>query len=120
MFAYGFGVLGGDSSTLLLTRGTISALRPEEGRLVFDAKVNPGNSGGPLVDGDGRWLGVVVAKTHVGEGLDSLSLAVHGQAVVAWLAQHRVNVAVGSGLPRGEVPPDQQVRASTVRVVAGA
>lgn len=50
-----------------VSRGIVSAI----GRtaLQVDAPVNPGNSGGPLVDEDGRLVGVVSRKTAGGEGI---------------------------------------------------
>jgi hypothetical protein len=53
-------------------RGSISSIRTDEfgGRLIqIDGDVNPGNSGGPVVDGEGRLVGVTVAKilrTNIG------------------------------------------------------
>ena len=49
--------------------GVVSALREE--RIQFSAPVSPGNSGGPLIDGDGIVVGVVVEKvsTQAAEGL---------------------------------------------------
>lgn len=119
VFAYGYGVLAGENTTLLLTRGTISALRKDRQRIVFDAKVNPGNSGGPLVDADGRWVGVVVAKSAVGNGLDSLSLAVDGADAGRWVEASGKTVVRATGTPKGDVPPDA-MRASVVRILSGA
>lgn len=47
-----------------LTRGIVSAVREVNGRprIQTDAAVSPGNSGGPLVDADGRVAAVVVTK----------------------------------------------------------
>src|SRR5262249_4234191 len=57
-------------------RGTISSLRRDpDGRLVavqLDGDVNPGNSGGPVVDGKGRLVGLAAARvrdTHIGLAL---------------------------------------------------
>ena len=60
-------VAGAPASTQLafsLTRGIVSGYPVIDGRrrLQTDAPVNPGNSGGPLVDGSGAVLGVVSSK----------------------------------------------------------
>ena len=54
-------VLGRD---LKITRGTVAGIveEKENRRFYIDAAVNPGNSGGPLVDSQGRAVGVVNAK----------------------------------------------------------
>ena len=43
--------------------------------LQTDAAVSPGNSGGPLVDGDGRFLGLVTQKV-VSESVEGLAFAI--------------------------------------------
>ncbi len=50
----------GDEPTV--SRGIISAKR--DGRLQTDASVNPGNSGGPLLDMFGQAIGVVVSRVE--------------------------------------------------------
>lgn len=119
VFAYGYGQLGGENSQLLVSRGTISAVQDNGRRLIFDGKVNPGNSGGPLVDADGRWVGVVVAKTLTSGKVDSFSFAIHGEKVRAWLADHGIAITAVAGLPQGDVPPDEDIRKLVVRVVVG-
>jgi S1-C subfamily serine protease len=53
--------------------GVVSALREE--RIQFSAPVSPGNSGGPLIDGDGVVIGVVVEKVSAQEA-EGLSFAI--------------------------------------------
>jgi serine protease Do len=63
--------------TYTLTRGVISALRRGQGVMLlqFDAAVNPGNSGGPLIDADGKVVGIVSAKI-MRSGIEGLAFAV--------------------------------------------
>ncbi|MGE0707281.1 MAG: rhomboid family intramembrane serine protease [Planctomycetota bacterium] len=119
VFALGYGVVSGENADLLVTKGTIAAHRPAKQRILTDATVNPGNSGGPLVDADGRWVGVVVAKSRSGEGVDSIGYAVDGQAVAAWLAQQGCQVRRAQGDPQGSAPPAATQR-SVGRILVGA
>lgn len=57
---------------ITVTRGIVSAQPRSIGKahlLQIDAAVNPGNSGGPLVDVRGEVVGVVSAKGAVGSGI---------------------------------------------------
>jgi putative serine protease PepD len=60
-----------------VSSGIVSALRVEDGfeYLQFSAPISPGNSGGPVVDTEGRVVGVSVAKA-VAEGAEGLSFAI--------------------------------------------
>ncbi len=73
------------------TKGSISALDVQlddgdfsvSGLLQTDAAVNPGNSGGPLIDKDGNVLGVVVLKRNDSEGL---AFAIDGRQAQVFLS----------------------------------
>ena len=70
--AYGFPLSGILSSTGNATTGSISALaglRNDARHLQISAPVQPGNSGGPLVDMNGNVIGVIFSK------LDALKVA---------------------------------------------
>lgn len=55
-----------------VTSGILSAIRESDGYKVLqtDAAVNPGNSGGPLVDDGGRVVGVITFKLRSSENLN--------------------------------------------------
>jgi S1-C subfamily serine protease len=75
---------------LKLTTGVVSAM-PEPGNgfmLMLDAKVNPGNSGGPVCDARGRVVGIVTAKSLRGGNflsveVDSPIVESYGMAIPA-------------------------------------
>jgi serine protease Do len=70
-----------------LTRGVLSARRVIEGVsfLQSDVAVNPGNSGGPLIDGQGRVVGIAQIGGSEG-GLQGLGLFVPIQEAMDQLA----------------------------------
>lgn len=60
-----------------MSRGTISGIiqREDENRFQIDAQVNPGNSGGPLVDEQGRVVGIA-SELLANEAIDSVGFAI--------------------------------------------
>jgi S1-C subfamily serine protease len=66
---------GGRNPAITIGKGAVSSLRRNEtGKIALvqlDAALNPGNSGGPIVDPDGRLIGIAVAtiRGSVGIGL---------------------------------------------------
>lgn len=92
------------------TRGSISALdvRVDDadfsvsGLLQTDAAVNPGNSGGPLIDKEGNVLGVVVLKRNDSEGL---AFAIDGRQVQVFLSGQKGDPYE----PCAEIAPDPTV-----------
>ena len=84
VFGFPFGEMLATSKgnpAVTIGKGTISSLREDDaGDAAFiqiDGDVNPGNSGGPVVDARGRLVGVTVAKiknTNIGLAIPSVEL----------------------------------------------
>ena len=104
---YGFPLTGLLSSGPSLTTGDVSALsglrdNPED--FVISAPVQPGNSGGPLLDGQALVIGVVVAKLNAarvaqitgGDIPQNVNFAVKGTEALSFLQERRVAVATAS------------------------
>lgn len=81
------GVVSGIGRTLETPGGAVDAIQT-------DASINPGSSGGPLADREGRVIGINVAKNGAGE--DGLGLAVP------------IEVAIDAAryLAQGKTPPE--------------
>jgi hypothetical protein len=88
--AYGFPLAGLLSADPKLTRGEVNALAGlgnDPNTFQISAEVQPGNSGGPLLDMQGRVVGVVVAKldSRRVQNVDNVNFAVRGEAAQAFL-----------------------------------
>jgi S1-C subfamily serine protease len=85
-FPFGEALAGGNANpTITINRGSISSLRRDEtGKLSFvqiDGALNPGNSGGPVVDSQGRLIGVAMATVPGAQ----IGLTIPAQHVAALL-----------------------------------
>lgn len=94
---YGFPLSGVLSSGPTLTTGGVSALaglRDNPLHFTISAPVQPGNSGGPLLDAQGHVVGVVVAKLNAmeiakmtgGDIPQNVNFAIKGPEAAAFLA----------------------------------
>lgn len=65
-----------------ITKGVISGNRIIEGKeyVQTDASISPGNSGGPLLDSDGRIVGIVNAKV-VAKGMEGIGFAIPSKVI---------------------------------------
>ena len=123
---YGFPLAGMLSSGPTLTTGEISALsglgdNPREFQI--SAPVQPGNSGGPLLDRQGQVVGVVVSKLNAarvaqrtGDIPQNVNFAVKGSEAVEFLRRAGVQplMAQSTGPERSAAEVGEQVHRSTV------
>lgn len=96
-----------------LTTGVISAevdnFNGVTGKQVFQTEtgLNRGNSGGPLLDGEGRMIGVNTAIARVakdGLPITSISFSLKSSVAAQWLREQGVGIR-GAPLPTGQVQP---------------
>jgi S1-C subfamily serine protease len=123
---YGFPLAGLLSSGPTLTTGDVSALaglRDNPRQFQISAPVQPGNSGGPLLDGSGNVVGVVVSKLNAqrvarstGDIPQNVNFAVKGAEAVDFLRRNGVQprMAHSAGQPRGAAEVGEVAHPSTV------
>jgi S1-C subfamily serine protease len=120
IIVFGFPLTGLLSSSGNLTTGIVSAtagIRDNPHHLQISAPVQPGNSGGPLLDQSGNVVGVVVAKLDsaiaanlTGDIPQNVNFAIKGREVVSFLTRSRIAPSA---------PPESK-RLSTEAVAASA
>lgn len=101
--AYVLGSPAGEELSFSVSRGIVSGKRELEGRsfLQTDASVNPGNSGGPMVNEQGEVMGIVSWKVAATE-YEGLSFAVPSMRTLDFL-----NLEIGEQTDLSE--PGQRV-----------
>ena len=124
---YGFPLSGLLSSGPTLTTGDVSALaglRDNPANLQISAPVQPGNSGGPLLDSHANVVGVVVSKLNAarvaqmagGDIPQNVNFAVKGTEALAFLRANGVQprTAPSDGADRRPYEVGEVANASTV------
>jgi S1-C subfamily serine protease len=71
-----------------IDRSLPTARNPMEGLVQHDAALNPGNSGGPLLDAEGRVVGVNTARVPWAEGIGFAVPSTTVRWVIAELERH--------------------------------
>ena len=124
--AYGFPLAGLLSSDAKLTRGEVNGLAglaDNRNQYQISAAVQPGNSGGPLLDMQGHVVGVVVSKLNAqriaqrtGDIAQNMNFAVKGEAALAFLRRAGLNpqVAESGGPDRGAADVGEIANRSTL------
>jgi formylglycine-generating enzyme required for sulfatase activity len=102
VYAFGFPLAGALASSGNFTSGLVSALRglrDREGELQFTAPVQPGNSGGALLDRSGLVIGVVQGKLDAiraarvtGDIPQNVNFAISGDVLARFLEKHQAGV----------------------------
>jgi hypothetical protein len=100
VIAFGFPLTGSLSQSGNLTTGNVSALaglRDDAKYIQITAPVQPGNSGGPLLDGGGNLIGVITAKLdalavakRTGDVPQNVNFAVRVDVLEAFLQDHKI------------------------------
>jgi len=116
--AFGFPLAGLLARSGNLTIGNITALsgyKDNERLLQTSASIQPGNSGGPLLDMNGRVVGVTSSSL---ERAQNVNFAIKGEVTAAFLEKQGVAVTTTGGSSRAIKPADIGDRAKrfTVRV----
>ncbi|WP_279478941.1 serine protease [Aureimonas sp. SK2] len=115
ILALGFPLRSILADSLNVTRGNVSSLMGlmnDANYLQISAPVQPGNSGGPLVDLAGRVVGVVTAKLNAvavadltGDIPQSINFAIRPDAAARFLETHKVSFETAdASLPLESVP----------------
>ena len=119
--AYGFPLAGLLSTDPKLTQGVINGLagiRNDPNNYQISAEVQPGNSGGPLLDMQGNVVGVVVAKldSRRVQNVDNVNFAVKGEAAQVFLrrAGQEFRTAESRGADRSAADVGDIANRSTV------
>lgn len=94
-------------TTYTLTQGLISNLSPQQGLILTNAVLNPGNSGGPLLDTQGRLIGVNTAK-YRGSGL-YLAIAVDQARAFVQAFKQGLSPSIGEVLIPANTPLAQRL-----------
>jgi hypothetical protein len=112
VITYGFPLRGLLATSGNLTVGYVSALRgigDNPNYIQITAPVQPGNSGGPLLDGSGHVIGVIVAKLDavkvmlaMGDVPQNVNFAVELSVLKHFLQQHNVQIVEEES--KGELP----------------
>ncbi len=79
-------------------RGIVSGFL-DDGTVQLDMALNPGNSGGPLVDEQDQVVGMVVARGNVEAGVQGIGYAVPASKLATVVAEGRRLVAAGEVVP---------------------
>jgi S1-C subfamily serine protease len=125
VYAFGFPLAGALASGGVFTSGIVNAtagLGDDTRLLQISAPIQPGNSGGPLLDSSGLLAGIVVSKLNAievfkitGQIPENVNFAIKSSVAQSFLETYGVNISKQA--PRPPVAPP--ALAETARAIAG-
>jgi S1-C subfamily serine protease len=117
--------LSSAGNTTLGNVTALSGLRDDSRFIQISAAVQPGNSGGPVVDEAGRLMGVVVSKLNavaiariIGDIPQNVNFAIKGSTLVNFLEAHNISYEAADPAAR-ELPVTQRAEraeASSIQI----
>ena len=115
VFAFGFPLPNTLGEELGFSRGSVSAevgLRAERRQFRMTAAVQPGNSGGPLLDNEGRVIGIVTSKLNAmriaqetGDIPQGMNFAVKASTLRDYLEESSLTVPLVARTKRPQLTP---------------
>ena len=106
------------------TLGNVTALaglNDDSRNLQVSVPVQPGNSGGPLLDYNGDVAGVVSAKldtikvaSRIGDVVQNVNFAIKSNAIISFLDANRISYSTNVGTPMQVVDLAEQARLASV------
>src|SRR5208282_2449738 len=109
----GFPLLDRLGSDIKVTRGIVSSSSQSDiagADVLTDAKVNPGNSGGPIVDQFGNVMAIVSMKTvSESEKEDTYGIGISSGHIRAFLAKNKITVEPAATEPSPKVLTTEEI-----------
>ncbi|HEY1922625.1 MAG TPA: trypsin-like peptidase domain-containing protein [Tepidisphaeraceae bacterium] len=95
----GFPMIDQLGADLKITRGIVSSSAQDQGNgadVLTDAKVNPGNSGGPIIDKFGNVMAIVCMKSLTTGEYDSYGIGISAGHIRDFLKRNHINATPGA------------------------
>ena len=88
-------------ASIKITRGIVSSFNPSSvgADVLVDAKVNPGNSGGPMLDKSGNVMAVVSMKSIATATEDSYGMGISAGKARKFLEENNIKPQIGAEAP---------------------
>ena len=116
VFAFGFPLPNTLGASLGFSRGSVSSmvgLRSEKRQFRMTAPVQPGNSGGPLLDNEGRVIGIVTSKlnamriaTETGDIPQGMNFAIKASTLRDYLVRTKLGVTLVTRKRQPQMTPE--------------